>query len=107
MFSRAKSRPLVCLKGQGADMGKNDGAEKGGLKLQRAAILNRFSGSVQKAIACVASLIKRRMAKVGALAIELLKRNASFKNSVKGFHQKVASPPFYGCLSHEGGRLAA
>ena len=40
------------------------------------------SGCAQKAVACVASLVKRRMAAAGALASELLKLNASFKNSV-------------------------
>ena len=40
------------------------------------------SGCTQKAIACVASLAKRRMAVAAALASELLKRNASFKNGV-------------------------
>ena len=39
------------------------------------------SGCAQKAIACVASLVKRRMAATGALASELFKRNASFKEA--------------------------
>ena len=39
------------------------------------------SGCAQKAIACVASLAKDRMAAAGALASELFKRNASFKGA--------------------------
>ena len=71
MYGIAAQRAGVCARSTTARSTTKSGA-----------LARRFpSGCAQKAIACVASLVKRRMAAAGALASELLKRNASLKGA--------------------------